>query len=478
MSNPQVPNPLDMRNVSAFIFDLDGVVWRGDSPVSGAPEAITQLKAAGKTCLYCTNNASKKPSDYVEKLAAMGVEAHEDEIMTSAVATAIYLSSQLTGQFSAYVVGEDGLVSALQKMGARVVTMSGLSDVGDFVVENTAFPVDCVIVGIDRHFSYEKICLAQNFILNGARFIATNRDATFPVAEGVVPGAGAMVSAIETACGTSPLTVGKPQALMPILLMQKFNLDKATTVFVGDRLETDMVAAHRAEIKAICVESGVATRQQAERAKGQQKPDAIYRDVAEMCAAVLEGASHVSAAPLDNALPSLSTSDAAPTQSAPTQSAPTQSAPASPSAPSEIDDVFSVNGGMNGNGSQTPPLATSTDVATPKDYSFANVDEESPSDVEVDPSPAAYAFSLDDAAPIGGTETESTPRLAPHLAAPGLSPSSAATTSADAKSIASPEASSAENAPVTPGVNTANASNVDEPLDNWWESIEDAFKKK
>ena len=109
--------PLDIQNLSAFIFDLDGVVWRGDTPVSGVPEAITQLKAAGKKCLYCTNNASKKPSDYVEKLAEMGVEAEEDEIMTSAVATAIYLSSQLTGQFSAYVVGEDGLVSGAPKSG-------------------------------------------------------------------------------------------------------------------------------------------------------------------------------------------------------------------------------------------------------------------------------------------------------------------------------------------------------------------------
>ena len=495
-------NPLEVQKLTAFIFDLDGVVWRGDSPVSGVPEAIMQLKAAGKTCLYCTNNASKKPSDYVEKLASMGVEATEEEIMTSAVATAIYLASQLTGQFSAYVVGEEGLTSALQKVGARVATMHGLSEVGDFVIENTAFPVDCVVAGIDRNFNYDKLCMAQNFILNGAQFVATNRDATFPIANGgVVPGAGAIVSAIEAASGVAPLTVGKPQALMPILLMQKFNLDKETTAMVGDRLETDIVAAHRAEIKAIWVESGVATRDKAQRAKGQQKPHAMFRDVVELCAAVLEGQSKSRAAilnvsevlPLENAAPPTATPPTAtpptatpPTATPPTATPPTATPPTATVATSDTtDDVFAINGanGHAANGSasnglspaSSAPAPEPSNTITPPRYSFAEVDEDTPSEAGIEPAPSDFSFSLDASAP-DTSGMASTPRLAPHLAAPSLSAETTPNTTPR-----QPAASTAPNTapePIQPGVNTANMSNVDEPLDNWWESIEDVFKKK
>ena len=487
-------NPLEVQKLTAFIFDLDGVVWRGDTPVSGVPEAIMRLKAAGKTCLYCTNNASKKPSDYVEKLAAMGVEATEEEIMTSAVATAIYLSSQLTGQFSAYVVGEEGLTAALQKVGARVVTMSGLKDSDELVVENSAFPVDCVVAGIDRDFNYDKLCQAQSFILNGAQFVATNRDATFPIADGgVVPGAGAIVSAIETASGVAPLTVGKPQALMPILLMQKFNLDKETTAMVGDRLETDIVAAHRAEIKAIWVESGVATREKAEKAKGQQKPHALFRDVVELCAAVLEGQTESRAMAKENdVLPSV-------VETASSQAVTSETVTPEISA---IADVFaingvnghaasngSVNGSANGassaqNGSAVPaPVPAPSNTITPPKYSFAEVDENASPEVEIEPTPSDFSFSLDGSAPSGAGMT-STPRLAPHLAAPSLSAETAPdTTPNKAAASAAPSGASADTPgatgdPIQPGVNTENMSNVDEPLDNWWESIEDVFKKK
>ena len=190
---------LDVTQLSAFIFDLDGVIWRGDKAIDGAVEAIKRLQDAGKHCVYCTNNASSTPADYVTKLASMGIVATEDDVMTSAWATALYLSSQLTGQFSAYVVGEEGLVSMLRKTGARVVTMQGMNPITNDIIEDTAFPVDCVVAGIDRSFTFDKLRLAQRFILNGAQFIATNRDATFPVDGGVVPGAGAIVSAIETA---------------------------------------------------------------------------------------------------------------------------------------------------------------------------------------------------------------------------------------------------------------------------------------
>ncbi len=479
---------VDVSNLSAFIFDLDGVIWRGDKAIEGAVESIARLQAAGKRCTYCTNNASSTPADYVEKLAAMGITAAEEDIMTSALATALYLSSQLTGQFSAYVVGEEGLVSILRKTGARVVTMQGMNPITNDIIEDTAFPVDCVVVGIDRSFNYDKLRLAQRFIMNGARFIATNRDATFPVADGVVPGAGAIVAAIETASGVSPLTIGKPQALMPMLLLQKFNFAAETTAFVGDRLNTDIVAAHRASMPAIFVATGISTREDAERARGQQKPDAIFADLPELCRSVLgANPAHDVESFGDEKLPSVDE----------TLSPATTNASAKTNAPSDMarSDANS-NGGVTLQNTETldkgvpaftfPDDATATseapatssappettkvvEQAAPISPLASLLEDEEPRGIEVEPSTSPFAFSLED-----GASGAIMPRSAPHLASPGLS-------KADDKAVKSAANASASNetgdgATITPGSKNKDI-DVGEGLDNWWESIEDAFKK-
>jgi 4-nitrophenyl phosphatase len=270
----------DISRLSALIFDLDGVIWRGNVPVPGAVESVARLRAAGKRCFYCTNNSRKAPADFVAALAGMGIEAGEEEIMTSSSATALYLSQQFTGDFSAYIVGEDGLSSALRKVGARIVSDREAESDGD---NWSDFPVDCVVAGIDRYFTYDKLRVAQRFILNGARFVATNRDSTFPVADGVVPGAGSIVSAIETASGISPITIGKPQPLMMHLLLQKFNLTPGETAMIGDRLDTDIIAARRAGIGAFYVATGVNTLEEAQRARGDLKPDVLLDDLPALC---------------------------------------------------------------------------------------------------------------------------------------------------------------------------------------------------
>ncbi len=478
---------LDFSTLSAFIFDLDGVIWRGATAIAGAVESISRLQNAGKHCVYCTNNASSTPADYVEKLASLGIKAQEDDIMTSALATALYLSSQLTGQFSAYVVGEEGLVSMLRKTGARVVTMQGMNPITNDIIEDTAFPVDCVVVGIDRSFNYDKLRLAQRFIMNGARFIATNRDATFPVLDGVVPGAGAIVSAIETASGTSPLTVGKPQALMPMLLMQRFGFKAETTAFVGDRLDTDMVAAHRANLSAIFVATGISTREAAERARGQQKPDAILADLPELCHKVL---GEVAMGGIEN-LPAMNESSAV---------APTETAPATPVT---VPSTENMNGGATSDANskklfaERPPVESSTTAepafsmlsdespteetapaetktppsATPSVSPLANLlENEEPQGIEVESAPSPFAFSLEDNA---GESIK--PRLAPHLAGPQLSKTEAPTAPKSAAKIGA-DAKNEGDAKITPGTKNKEI-DVSEGLDNWWESIEDAFKK-
>jgi 4-nitrophenyl phosphatase len=270
---------MNLGAVTTLIFDLDGVVWRGNSPIEGAVEAISQLEAAGKRCLYCTNNSSQTPAAFVEKLKNLGIEADEDDIITSSTATALYLSAQYTGPFLAYVVGGEGIQAAIQKIGARIVYDRDIED---------DTKVDCVVAGIDRSFTYDKLNTAQRLIRSGALFVATNRDSTYPVEHGVVPGAGSIVAAIEAASGATPVTIGKPRPVMIQLVQQKFKLQPNEIAFIGDRLDTDIVCARRAGVAALLVLTGVTTLQQARRAKGELRPDSVFPDLASLVGVVLD----------------------------------------------------------------------------------------------------------------------------------------------------------------------------------------------
>ncbi len=283
--------PFPVSHLRAFIFDLDGVLWRGSEPIAGAAESVMRLRAAGRRCFYCTNNSRRRPADFANTLRAMGIELQDDEVMTSSTATALYLSSQFPAPFTAYVVGEAGLRDALRGVGAHIITDE--TDANNGVVEtHDSAAVDCVVTGIDRVFNYDKLRRAQGFILGGAQFVATNRDATFPVPRevephGVVPGAGSIVAAIETASGVAPTTIGKPQPAMAHLLMEKFGLKPDETAMVGDRLDTDIVSARRSGIGALFVATGVNSTEQARRATGEELPDALFDDLPALCRAVL-----------------------------------------------------------------------------------------------------------------------------------------------------------------------------------------------
>jgi phosphoglycolate/pyridoxal phosphate phosphatase family enzyme len=274
---------MNLGAVSTLVFDLDGVVWRGDTPIDSAITAINALRAAGKRCLFCTNNSSQTQATFVAKLASMGIEGlAEEEILTSSSATALYLSAQYTGPFLAYVVGGEGIRQAIQKIGARIVPDSDITEESN---------VDCVVAGIDREFDYAKLNIAQRLIRRGALFVATNRDATYPTEDGVIPGAGSIVSAIETAAGTTPVTIGKPRPVMLQLIMQQYGLQPEQLAFIGDRLDTDVVCARRAGVAALLVTTGVTTLQQARRAKGEMRPDAVFPNLTSFAEVMLEGAS-------------------------------------------------------------------------------------------------------------------------------------------------------------------------------------------
>lgn len=265
----------DLTAVSTFIFDLDGVIWRGAAPVAGAVSSLAKLRAAGRDCLFATNNSSRPPDFYAQKLRALGIEAASESIVTSATATALHLSRHLPRGFSVYLVGEAGIAEALQSIGARVV--------GD---EEEMESVDCVVVGIDREFSYAKLDRAQQFLLRGAHFIATNRDATFPLENGVSPGTGAIVAAVATAAGREPLSMGKPDPQMLLAILENQGLKPAQAAMIGDRLDTDIACAKRAGIGAIFVATGVTPMETARQATGELRPDLFFADLPALCEAL------------------------------------------------------------------------------------------------------------------------------------------------------------------------------------------------
>ena len=266
-----------LPRVSTFIFDLDGVIWRGESAIVGAAASVGLLKQKGKRCFYATNNSSRAPGWFVERLEKMGISAQIEDVVTSATATATFIKRNF-GNPRVFVVGEDGVQNLLRDAGATVFAVDNATETSE---------VEVVVAGIDRSFNYEKLKLAQAFILKGARFIATNRDATFPVENGVVPGAGSIVAAIAVASGTEPLSMGKPQPAMLLEILAQFGLNAEEVVMIGDRLDTDIACGARAGIGTILVGTGVTSLEEGREAKGEEKPDLMFSDLPSMLEALM-----------------------------------------------------------------------------------------------------------------------------------------------------------------------------------------------
>lgn len=249
------------NKISALILDMDGVLWRDQTPIGDLPAIFSTIERRGYRVALATNNATRSVDQYLSKLAGFGVQLEAWQIVNSPQATAGYLCRSYPGGGPVYIVGEDGLVQTLAEQGY-------------FVAEQN---VIAVIAGMDRSFTYEKLKKATRFIRAGATFIATNPDRTFPTPEGLVPGAGSIVAAIEAATDVKPVVIGKPAPEMYLLALQRLNAQPAETVVIGDRLETDIVGAQAIGCRTGLVLSGVTTQQQA--AEWMPAPDYVSYDL-------------------------------------------------------------------------------------------------------------------------------------------------------------------------------------------------------
>jgi NagD protein len=251
------------RTIDSWLMDMDGVLVREESVIPGAEGFIARLTELGRPFLVLTNNSIYTRRDLAARLRLSGLEVPEEAIWTSALATARFLEGQRPGG-TAYVIGEAGLTTALYESGYTL----------------TERDPDYVVLGETRTYSFERITQAIRLVERGARFIATNPDATGPSPDGPLPATGSVAALISRATGVAPYFVGKPNPLMMRSALNALAAHSETAAMVGDRMDTDVVAGLEAGMEAILVLTGISTREAAERFP--YRPSRIVDSIADL----------------------------------------------------------------------------------------------------------------------------------------------------------------------------------------------------
>ena len=230
----------NIKNKMGFICDMDGVIYHGNKILDGVTEFINWMQNNDKKFVFLTNSSERTPHELSMKLERMGLHISADHFYTSAMATAEFLHSQKP-ESTAYVIGEAALTKALYDHG---------------IYMNDVNP-DYVVVGETSTYSFEKIQKAINLVLKGAKLIGTNPDITGPVENGINPATGALIAPIEIATGKKAYFVGKPNPLMLRHGLRKLNCHSQDIAFIGDRMDTDIIAGIESNIDTVLVLSGV-----------------------------------------------------------------------------------------------------------------------------------------------------------------------------------------------------------------------------
>lgn len=252
-----------MSSPKHYLIDMDGVLVRGRNMIPGADQFIERLKARDAEFLVLTNNPVYTPRDLAHRLQTIGMAIPSERIFTSAMATARFLQSQRPNG-TAFVIGESGLTAAIHSVGYIITDMDP----------------DYVVLGETNTYNFELITKTIRLLAEGARFIATNPDASGPSERGIVPACGALAALIEKASGKTPFFVGKPNPLMMRTALNYLGVHSEETVMVGDRMDTDIVAGVESGMDTILVLSGVTRRADVDR--WPYRPMRIVNSVAEV----------------------------------------------------------------------------------------------------------------------------------------------------------------------------------------------------
>ncbi len=233
----------NIKEKTGFIIDMDGVIYHGNKLLPGVTDFLKWLEESGKKYLFLTNSSERTPKELHEKLKRLGIIVDEEHFYTSALATASFLANQKPNG-SAYIIGDAGLIHALYSVGYTV---------------NNVNP-DYVVVGDTHSYNFEKVELAVNLVIRGAKLIGTNSDISGPIEVGITPSTKALIAPIEIASGKKAYYVGKPNPLMMRSALKRLGVKREDSIVIGDRMDTDVRCGLESEIDTLLVLSGITER--------------------------------------------------------------------------------------------------------------------------------------------------------------------------------------------------------------------------
>ncbi len=262
---PEVKADLpDLQKISGLVIDMDGVLWRGDEAIPGLERFIETLRRRNIRFVLATNNNTQTPANFAAKATRLGARVSTDEVLTATTATIHYLRQRYPVGTRLYAIGEKALKEQLEAAG-YVLSSHGAS---------------AVIAALDRNLTYNMIKDATLLIRSGAEYIGANPDVVYPTPEGLVPGSGMVLAALQATTGCAPLIIGKPEPWMFQIALERMGLPATVCASLGDRLDTDIAGGLRAGLKTILVLSGVTSSD--ERATSPTQPDWVFSSIAEL----------------------------------------------------------------------------------------------------------------------------------------------------------------------------------------------------
>jgi 4-nitrophenyl phosphatase len=253
-----------LQGIRHLIIDMDGVLWRGDEPMEHLQPFFGLLHEQSIDYILATNNSSRTPEQFTSKLAHFCVQVAPEAILTSSQVAAAYLAGEAPQGALVYAIGGDGLRRALEMQGLKLVAQDAES-------------ADYVVVGWDTRLTWDKLATAALLIHQGAGFVGTNPDVSYPTERGPAPGNGAQLAALQTTTGISPIVTGKPEPPMYEEAMRRMGARPGTTAVIGDRLDTDIAGGVRLGLTTVLVLSGIASENDV--GSSPIKPDVVCTDI-------------------------------------------------------------------------------------------------------------------------------------------------------------------------------------------------------
>lgn len=261
---------ISLNEKKLFVFDMDGTIYLGERVFPEAIALIKRLRSENKKVLFFTNNASRRPSFYIDKLKRLGFEPREDEIMTSGDVTAEFINKHRNGK-TVYLVGTTELKESFSESG--ITLTDGLSG-------------DIVVTSFDTTLTYEKMSRACRLIMNGAEYLSTHPDFNCPTEDGFIPDSGAISAFVTASTGVTPRYFGKPYPEAMEMICSYTKTDKKDVLMIGDRLYTDIAAGKRSGVTTALVLTGETKLSDLDGLEEKDAPDTVFKDASELECAI------------------------------------------------------------------------------------------------------------------------------------------------------------------------------------------------